>query len=270
MTQQALGPKYIRLNLNTDRMKKTLFIIASVLCLASCSKDAGCGASLCLSLSGDDSISTKAVSEAEIDAFSVEVQGTDIVGTYAEMKGQSFPISVGKTFTVTAQNCSREEALTANGNLGSVRYYGESQFTTIDGENSVSIACAIVNARVNVLVDASFNDYFDQAYTVVTLANTAQFNDRSVPMGTDDYMWFEAGNDVWISVTARKKGAAKTMVYTLSEPVIASISAKTSRTVNIKLGDTDTGGLVFSVDGKNVNNSIVLPDYGSGSVVEDQ
>lgn len=251
-------------------MKKILLIIASALCLAACSKETAGGASLSLSLSGDDSISTKVVSDTEIDAFYVEVQGTDIVGSYADIKGQNFPIAAGKTFTVTAQNCSREEALTANGNRGTVRYYGENQFTTIDGENSVSIDCAIVNARVNVLVDASFHDFFDQAYTSVMIANTAQFNDRASLMGSDDYMWFEAGDNVWLSVSARKKGSGKTMVYTLSEPVIASISAKTSRTVNIKLGDTDTGGLVFSVDGKNVNNSIVLPDYGSGSVVEDQ
>ena len=251
-------------------MKKTLFIIASAFCLAACSKETAGSASLCLSVSGDDNISTKAVSEAETDAFYVEVLGTDIVGKYADLKGQSFSIAAGKTFTVTAQSCTREEALTANGNRGTVRYYGENQFTTIDGENSVSIDCAIVNARVNVLVDASFHDFFDQAYTRVMIANTAQFNDRASLMGSDDYMWFEAGDNVWLSVSARKKGSGKTMTYALSEPVISSIVAKTSRTVNIKLGDTDTGGLIFSVDGNNVNNSIILPDYQSGSVVEDQ
>lgn len=251
-------------------MKKTLFIIASAFCLAACSKETAGSASLCLSVSGDDHISTKAVSEAETDAFYVEVLGTDIVGKYADLKGQCFSIAAGKTFTVTAQSCSREEALTANGKRGSVRYYGENQFTTIDGENSVSIDCSIANARVNVLVDASFHEFFDETQTIVMLANTRQFNDRAAQMGKDDYMWFEAGDNVWLSVSARKKGAGRTITYTLSEPVISSIVAKTSRTVNITLGDTDTGGLIFSVDGNNVNNSIVLPDYESGIVVEDQ
>lgn len=77
---------------------------------------------------------------------------------------------VGQNYVVSAENCTTEEAESANDGWGQRRYCGESSIFSITKDNTtdVRINCHIANAGLCVQFDESFTSFFTLGYSVTT------------------------------------------------------------------------------------------------------
>ncbi|MDE7128685.1 MAG: DUF4493 domain-containing protein [Bacteroidales bacterium] len=152
-------------------MKKILFAAAAVCAFAACNekiiadKDETGAGFISVGLNTDSSIQVKSVSDEELDSYMVTI-GEDAV-SYSELKGVPYSVKPG-TYAVSAQNCTAEEAVSANNGYGQKHIYGEAgSIEVVSGVTvPVTIRCEVVNAAASVVFTDSFKAAFEN-YSVV-------------------------------------------------------------------------------------------------------
>lgn len=83
----------------------------------------------------------------------------------------------GEGYAVAAQSCTEEEAQTANGGAGQVRYTGTSDAFAIavSSTSDVTVSCTMANAKVSIVYDEEFTKYFtDYKVTVYEASNESR------------------------------------------------------------------------------------------------
>lgn len=202
------------------------------------------------------SASEPEVTAAQIDAFSLWVDGTKINSTYGSIKNETYKLKTGN-YTAHAQSCTPEYAEANNDAYGCVRYYGSTDFEvrTLATTQNVTIACPIANARVAVILAEDFTDYFVAEATDVRISDSQDFSSRALPMIDDGVQtltqgvrtaYFTAGDAVYAEVTTRKKGADRDVTYKVK--AVASAQSNTSYTVSLSVDEnTTSGGITFVV-----------------------
>ncbi len=212
------------------------------------------------------------VTQEQIDAFDLWVEGTKIAGTYASIKDETFKLRTG-TYTAFAQNCSDEYAEANPDIYGCVRYYGSTEFDveTLKTTQDVEIICSIANARVAVALTEDFTSYFNQELTSVRISDIQDFSSRSLQMITGGAQtladgirtaYFTAGDAVYAEVTTRKKGADRNVTYKVK--AIPSAQSNTSYTISLMVDEASTtGGITFTINGSDLttNDFISIESY---------
>lgn len=261
-------------------MRKSHIFIFYTLLLFACTKTDGGGY---VQFNIDDEISAplavevKSASEtevtaAQIDAFTLWVDGTRISGAYGSVKNETYKLKTG-TYRAHAQNCTPEYSESNPDAYGSVRYYGTSDFEvrTLEKTQNVMINCSIANARVAVILTEDFADYFVVEKTDVSISDSQDFSSRILPMIADGVQvadqgirtaYFTAGDPVYAEVTTRKKGADRDVTYKVK--AIAAAQSNTSYTINLSVDENSTAGGIRFVVGSNdmtTNDLISIESY---------
>ena len=218
------------------------------------------------------SIETKAVTTQEIDEFLVDVEGTDISGTYASIKGQAYKLRVG-TYTATAVSLqSANDAKAFNDGYGTPYYAGTTKFEVKALENTkdAEIQCKVANARVCLSLTEEFRNYYDESKTSVSICESESFASRELAMLPSDTIkeaYYTAGDPVYIKLTTSKIGANSSVTYVFLS--IASVAACTSYNVSLSVDATSaTGGITFTVAGSDIttNDLLSVESYKAPSV----
>lgn len=209
---------------------------------------------------------TKAVTAEQLNAFTVWVEGTDISGTYGDIKSTTYKLKTG-TYTAHAQNYTDEEAEAQNGGYGVPRYFGTEPFEILPltlTKNAL-IQCKVANARVVTVLSDDFKAYFDESVTSVKISESSDFFVRPLPMLPSSGMieaYISAGDDAYVEVTTTKIGADSQITYSI--PVITDAKACTSYTVSLSVDETTaTGGIKFIVSGTDIltNDFLSIQSY---------
>lgn len=170
---------------------------------------------------------------------------------YSEMPAK-FPMEEGTAYQITAESCSEELSLTANGGLGQVRYAGGKTFDVVLGHTTyIDFTCTMVNSRVSVAFAPRFADMFTDYKAEVW---DADFDPRVMTFdatATHDapQAYFNAPSrpeqslrlNIRVTATNKLDGTLKTFD--------TSVQTKAARwvklNVNVELGDA---ALVLTVD----------------------
>lgn len=208
------------------------------------------------------SAATKAVTAEEIDLFLVDVGGTDISGTYASIKGQSYKLKVG-TYTATAVSLpNANDAKSLNGGYGAPYYAGSTEFEVkaLENTRNVEIKCKVANARVCLSLTDSFRDYYDVSKTYVSVCESESFALRELamlPSDADMEAYYTAGDPVYIKLTTSKIGSDTSVTYVFRS--IAAVAACTSYNVLLSVDPSSvTGGITFTVAGSDMTTNDLL------------
>lgn len=261
-------------------MRKSHIFIFYTLLLFACTKTDGGGY---VQFNIDDDISAplavevKSASEtevtaAQIDAFSLWVDGTRINGTYGSVKNETYKLRTG-TYRAHVQNCTSDEAESEPDIYGSVRYYGSTDFEVraLETTQNVTINCSIANARVAVILAEDFTDYFIAENTDVSISDSQDFSSRILPMIADGVQvaaqgirnaYFTAGDPVYAEVTTRKKGADRDVTYKVR--AIAAAQSNTSYTITLSVDENSTSGGISFIVGSNemsTNDFLSIESY---------
>lgn len=218
------------------------------------------------------SASEQEVTAAQIDAFTLWVDGTKISGTYGSIKNETYKLKTGN-YKAHAENCTPEYAEANPDAYGCVRYYGSTDFEvrTLATTQNVTIACSIANARVAVILTEDFTDYFVAEATDVRISDSQDFSTRTLSMITDGSQiassgvrtaYFTAGDPVYAEVTTRKKGADRDVTYKVK--AVASAQSNTSYTVSLSVDENTTSGGITFVVGSNemtTNDFLSIESY---------
>lgn len=257
------------------RIIPNILALSAAFVLASCVKDGSTVGMLKIVLECGSEISADvrpatrgAVTEAS-DDYIVTISDGVFEGSYAELKDQEFIVPAG-TYTVEAYNCTPDEALSAKGGYGQVRYYALEDVEVLGAQdNTVSLTCKMTNAMMTLCLDESFSSVFDMGITDVTF-ETAE---RSLVMDETSEAYFNAGDEVAIKIVSRKVGSLVSAALVLvSEPI--EVAAATAYDVIITYDENKTsGGITFTVSSvsEDVNDWVSLDAYiGTGELVEDE
>lgn len=208
------------------------------------------------------SAATKAVTAEEIDLFLVDVGGTDISGTYASIKGQSYKLKVG-TYTATAVSLlNANDAKSLNGGYGAPYYAGSTEFEVkaLEKTRNVEIQCKVANARVTLSLSEAFRNYYDESNTSVSICESETFASRELamlPSETIKEAYYTAEDQVFIKLTTRKIGANSSVTYVFRS--IESVAACTSYNVSLSVDPTSvTGGITFTIAGSDITTNDLL------------
>lgn len=252
-------------------MRNILFLLVIFVVISCSNKDAYGYVSLMLAdeLSEPYQLSvveTKSVTAEQINAFYVWVDGTEISGTYGDIKSGTYKLKTG-TYTAWAQNHTDKEAESQNDGYGTARYFGNKTFEILPLTltKDVVIQCKVVNARVVAVLSDDFKAYFDETATSVRISESEDFTVRPLSMLTSDETkeaYVSAGDDVYAEVTTKKIGADTKITYRI--PVITDANACTSYTVSLSVDETSTtGGIKFDVSGSDIltNDFLSIESY---------
>lgn len=208
------------------------------------------------------SVATKAVSAEEIDEFFVEVEGTDISGTYASVKGQAYKLRVGTYMAKAVSLQDANDAKTRNEGYGAACYAGSTEFEVkaLENTRNVQIQCKVANARVCLNLTDEFTNYYDESKTSVSICESEAFSSRELAMLPSDTVkeaYYTAGDPVYVKITTSKIGANSTVTYAFRS--IASVAACTSYNVSLSVDPTSvTGGITFTVAGSDITTNDLL------------
>ena len=169
--------------------------------------------SFSLGLAADDfavEVETRAASElkaSEASDYTITLtEGSETVWAkrYADIMQADYTQPLGSGYRVSAENCTTEEAESANNGWGRRRNAGTSDpFVIVSGATTpVTVHCTMANAGFCVIFDQSFTDYFSE-YAVTTddlrglkfnAENAAEFDaNRQLIHGTMAY--YNVGDD---------------------------------------------------------------------------
>jgi len=161
-------------------MRKYLIILYTLL-LASCSEvdfnfpspgDKEEVGNFALTLTGEKASTrstTTVITEEEAKNFLITIyKGSDVYRQTARLKDVNTTLSAGYGYSIFAESCSQEDAITSNNDWGQRRYAGISDaFAIKAGQTTpVSVGCSVANAGVEVVFDQSVPEYFTTSYDV--------------------------------------------------------------------------------------------------------
>ena len=112
---------------------------------------------------------TTVITEEDAKNFLITIyKGSDVYRPTARLKDVNTRLSAGYGYSITAESCSEEEAITVNDGWGQRRYAGISESFSIKAgqTTAVSVGCSVANAGVEVMFDPSVPDYFTTSYNV--------------------------------------------------------------------------------------------------------
>lgn len=220
---------------------------------------------------------TKAVSDEEIDTFSISVEGTSISGKYSEIRGRELTLPAGG-YVVTVENVPEAEAAPES-DYGQVRYSGSESFTVqaLSMTRNVTVGCTVANAMVSASADESFTSVFDVASIRVTVAGDSGFSARPLdilypsPEGTGSIShpaWYPEGQPLYVKVSARKIGASETISYIASSFVAGKAK---SYSLSVTMSETVSGGIEMQVGETSftTGNLLGMESFVLAPVVED-
>ena len=161
-------------------MRKYLIILYTLL-LASCSEvdfnfpspgDKEEVGNFALTLTGEKASTrstTTVITEEEAKNFLITIyKGSDVYRQTARLKDVNTTLSAGYGYSIFAESCSQEDAITSNNDWGQRRYAGIADaFAIKAGQTTpVSVGCSVANAGVEVVFDQSVPEYFTTSYDV--------------------------------------------------------------------------------------------------------
>ena len=250
-----------------------IFILTVVLVFVSCTSLENIEGTVTFAIDGNiaepvavsvetKSVDTKAVTAEEIDNFLIDVGGTDISGTYASIKGQSYKLKVG-TYTATAVSLpDANDAKSLNGGYGAPYYAGSTKFEVkaLEKTRNVEIQCKVANARVTLSLSEAFRNYYDESNTSVSICESETFASRELamlPSETIKEAYYTDEDQVFIKLTTRKIGANSSVTYVFRS--IESVAACTSYNISLSVDPTSvTGGITFTIAGSDITTNDLL------------
>lgn len=272
--------------------------IAMALTMLACSKESTTTGILSFGIMADNVVAvgasapntpTKALTEQELDNFTVDVPGTEIVQKlYGEIKDGQYEVNAG-TYTATAYSCTEE---TADGSTegadkyGCIRYAGEEEFTVSSGEAAnVVIACSAVNSKVTVQLEENFLKALVKEETTVTITTNPERDRRPLQFGdftliqdgksaiAAQQAFYPAGTTLYINVRSRRIGrpSGEMLEFAIDHTITTGAACWHKIAIDADLGNAPTGiaiqvGEIIDV----VDNGFSIDGYNSGNLTEDR
>ena len=193
-------------------MKKSIFIVASLLVFAACNKEVlnapqeNCGI-LQLSVQSDDNIKvTTKAGGVNTDNFDVKIIDSQ---NNVEKTGKASTLTVvvlpADTYTISAENISESLALESNDGKGALRMAGSVSVPLGQSETkSVTLNCQPTNSKITV----SYDDTFVNAFNTYSV-NLDHNGDRDFTSITADADYFyNITSDAYVDVKLTAKSKA--------------------------------------------------------------
>lgn len=266
-------------------MKRILLIITAFAAMTSCQKslierssDSG---SLTLNLKNDPIVEvvTKNTTDVPVDNFNVYINKDNQVYRQYKYSAMTAPIAVpAATYTVSADNYTVTEALSANNGWGDVRYYGISEAKAVNtGQNTdYQVTCRVANTAVSVIFDPSVANYFEQgfkltAYTDVNRKLTYELASGTTSGTVANVGYFESGNSLLYQFVGTYKGdtVKKEIVGTIPEEKLA---AATHLYLTFKVNNLEgtlKPTITVITECQSLYETITVDPTGNGSIVPD-
>lgn len=200
-------------------------------------------------------IKTKVVTDDQIKAFAVWVEGTSINGLYGDIATVEYKLPVG-SYTAYAHSSTDEVAEAGADGYGVVRYFGSVEFEVkpLELTKNAVITCRPANSRVVVALSEDFEDYFDASRTSVRISDSQDFSSRALamlPSSSVKEAYFTPGDKIYAEVITSKVGADTEVTYRI--PVIDSAVSGTSYKVMMSVDrNTTSGGITFTISGTDI------------------
>ena len=208
------------------------------------------------------SADTRSLTTEEIDTFLLDVEDTEITGTYGSIKGQSFKLKVG-TYVATARSHENaDDSKVLNEGYGVPFYSGTTEFEVmaLEKTRNVEIQCKTANARVTVSLSDAFKNYYDESRTSVSICESESFTLRELAMLPSERIkeaYYTAGDPVFIKLTTSKIDANSSVTYVFRS--IESVVACTSYNVSLSIDPASvSGGITFTVAGSDIITNDLL------------
>ena len=122
-----------------------------------------------LTLTAATRATTTHITQEEANNFLVTIyKGSDLVRTATRLADLNTSLPAGYGYRVMAENCTREDAVTANDGWGQKRFAGYStSFAVKAGQTTaVNVGCSVANAAIEVVFDQSVAEFFTTSYSV--------------------------------------------------------------------------------------------------------
>lgn len=229
-------------------MKKVILIAASLVAFASCIKDVDVTSEkgyLRFNLAADDIVvTTKAVTDDQLNAYTVYVGET--FHTYGDIKGKALELNP-ETYSIYAENMTPGMAHEGNGAL---RLASPSQEVTITAGKTedVTLACKVVNAKITVKFDSSFQAAFSSFQVVIGYDDVEDEDNRHLTITNDADCFYNIrpdGNGLNLYLTATPRVGAEN-TKTNSTPL--AIQAGHHYTVNYSAGTSGYVNITVTAD----------------------
>ena len=199
--------------------------------------------SLSVSLEPEVNVEVKACDENEKDKYIVSVTSASAVSglpyhaAFKDFKPLSLPMG---TYTVSAENCTADEAVSGYGHK---RLFG-SKDVTLNYENpnqTVNLDCVLVNSLISIIFDPSVTGVFND------LKVTVQSGTRSVVIKEGDKVseaWFNPGAISWTI-----SGVSKATGKTVSQEGEGNRTLEARQNLKITVKVTYTDGMISVTPG---------------------
>lgn len=213
---------------------------------------------------------TKALTNEQIEAFTVAVEGSEIKGLYSDLSGKEFALPAG-SYRATAENMTVEAA---EKGYGQARYFGSEPFTitALKKTETVTISCSVANCTVSAVLDEAFKEVFDESSTTVTVAEDASFSIRPLEIlsgATKKQAWYSSGKSLYVRVTSKKAGATEQVSY---QAASFATEARKSYNLTVSMSGTTSGGLTLTVGSSSATTGdfLSMQSFTLTSIVEDK
>ncbi len=187
--------------------------------------------------------------EVNTDLLQVMLYKGDIkqsvgVNTYGEWKVAPVLVLNADNYKIKVENCSFEEAESANGGKGSIRVAGESDvFAVNDETKEVQVSCKMVNAAFGIRFDEAFSET-DCSVILVAEDNA----ERSVVLSSDDtsYAYFnipdvDAGRKISFKIQVGENTKSGSCILNPADVAILNVGIS---------GDTSDSFVTIEVNGE--------------------
>lgn len=213
---------------------------------------------------------TKALTNEQIEAFTVAVEGSEIKGLYSDLSGKEFALPAG-SYMATAENMTVEAA---EKGYGQARYFGSKPFTitALKKTETVTISCSVANCTVSAVLDEAFKEVFDESSTTVTVAEDASFSIRPLEIlsgATKKQAWYSSGKSLYVRVTSKKAGATEQVSY---QAASFATEAGKSYNLTVSMSGITSGGLTLTVGSSSATTGdfLSMESFTLTSIVEDK
>ena len=120
----------------------------------------------------DTRATTTHITQEEAQNFLVTIyKGSDLVRSATRLKDLNTSLAAGNGYTIMAENCTTEEAITVYDGWGQRRYAGLSAYFSIrpGKTTAVNVGCSVANSGVSVVFDETVAQYFTTSYSVTII-----------------------------------------------------------------------------------------------------
>ena len=214
--------------------------------------------SLSVSLEPEVNVEVKACDENGKDNYIVSitsassVSGLPYQAAFKDFQTKTLPMG---TYTVSAENCTADEAVSGYGHK---RLMG-SKDVTLSDENpnqTVNLDCVLVNSLISIIFDPSVTGVFDG------LKVTVKSGDRSVEIKEGDAVreaWFNPADISWTI-----SGVSKETGKTVSQEGNRTLEAKQNLKITVKVTNSD--GMILVKPVINIDSNILKSEENKNDI----